>query len=402
MPPKSKVKRKRSAVTKKTSNVAAIASLATYGGLATVLLGVGVVAKLRSEHKIPATLLKDIVSTGGGESTLLKAGKIQETMVMRRRLNDDGIFIMPTKRHSPTRGDDNVMRVLLYNIQQRPIPSEGLRHQIGLGHNERSLLSTVYLPTIVIGAFQDTDVVVICEAFTPSLRVELRKQFASLGFAYSTQVLGATTARAWTGGVIIFSKHVIEEASEHIFAASASSDKNAAKGVLYAQIRKGTTPYHIFATHLNASYGFHETTGVDKHDAGHKARMKQLEEMGDVIGAKRIQSGEAVIIAGDFNIDYHTERRKTDSAYAKMLEKLWANDGNNKNPGYSFDSQNNTLAKKTEGRQLLDYILYSHLEPKELQYVLGDNIKYRHMVNNQVLEEKDLSDHYSLYAKFTY
>lgn len=73
---------------------------------------------------------------------------------------------------------------------------------------------------------------------------------------------------------------------------TAGSSAHQAKGAGYARISLNRRNYHVFGTHL-------------QHNCSRRhldARRRQLRELGDFIHEKVGQSGEPVVVAGDFNV----------------------------------------------------------------------------------------------------
>ncbi len=261
--------------------------------------------------------------------------------------------------HTILQPDDKLLTILQYNIQQRPFVDNGIRSE----------LSTFYIPP-AIKQF-NADVVTVNEAFTAALRPRLVEEMKAIGYTYSTNVLGNSGGALWSGGVMIFSKYPFTTSKEHIFTHFASMDKNADKGVLYAQINKNGMKYNIFASHTNASYTFKDTR-LPLEDEGRRARsgeyqptteiqkLGQFTEIRDFIKEQKIPSNEPVIIIGDLNVDMLSEKWQANSEYDQMLQTLNAIHPKITGLPYTLNSAANEWANPEDGpKQYLDYILYS-------------------------------------------
>ena len=146
----------------------------------------------------------------------------------------------------------------------------------------------------------DIDVITFCEGFVTDARKNLIKKFKQLGWRYSTQVVTSpwiSTHPFSNGGVFIISKWPIVKESQFVFTSGTGSDKLAAKGVMYARIKKSTEKgdkiFNVFATHLQA---------WDTPE-GRKVRAQQMTELNKFMNHQKIPMNEPIFYAGDFNAD---------------------------------------------------------------------------------------------------
>ena len=191
---------------------------------------------------------------------------------------------------------------------------------------------------------QGHDAIVFVEAFSDSHR-ELILQRLLLEYPYQGRILGADTVGLQDGGVIILSKWSIEAEDQTIFNDRTGVDWFADKGVNYAQINKAGQLYHVFGTHLDSA-----------QNAGDRAiPTLQLRQMASFIKERSIGSGEAVLMAGDFNIDKNGDNGPFGSKYSRILTTL--NASQPPIEGFAFSTN--------PAGQWLDYVLYSngHLQP---------------------------------------
>lgn len=302
------------------------------GGVTAAAVGLAA----RRSHVTKADVLK-MVNALGGVEPVLRAGEALENLqweIPPARL----MFENPPRKS---------IRIVTYNIQQRPVFSEGLRHQMGAGHSARSRRSAVRMPAILMTEVSP-DVVVLQEAFTPSLRTVMRKQFAAFGLPYSTKVLNFDKARAWSGGVLILSRFPIVDESHYMFKTSEEEDQYAAKGVLHAKLRvpKLGKLISIFGTHLNASYAGRHV----ENDLGSIARAAQVGELAAFMKRENATVDVPVVLAGDMNFDSKMEEIPGQIFVAERVLL------DSRSPKFSYDPTKNNLVKVPhEGRQLYDY-----------------------------------------------
>lgn len=245
---------------------------------------------------------------------------------------------------------------------------------------------------------------------SPIARRALIKNFKKIGYLYHTTVANRSLTKAWSSGVIVFSKYPIEETKDLQDTVKGTIRSNpdvmAAKEAQYVKNIKDGVSYNIFATHPNASYIFNQDTGVPLHDIGREIKKVQLKELKRFIDAQEISPHEPVIIAGDMNFDMITEQKQSpqNNEYAYMLEVLNVTDPEKIGHPYTFDNQTNEWTK--HGRRYLDYVLYSnaHRKPKRAMIEIIC-LKTQGVIKCEKGKEgsyRDLSDHYPVIADFIF
>jgi len=296
------------------------------------------------------------------------------------------------------------LKVMSYNIQQLGFPE-----WLGNFFEKRRLEK---IPETILSMPEQPDVIVFQEVFTDTAYQYLREHLLT-AYPYATAV-GAKSCSpsVWhsisdncdearlkaNSGVFILSRWPIAEKHSYIYNSyrvSYTFDFLAQKGAVYAKVIKDNSFYHIVGTHLQADGGSHDI------------RMAQLAEMKTWIDGFKINKNEAVILAGDFNVN-SLETTKT----ANMLShaNAWVNF--NAQGLASVSSSSNEYLKLIYGEQkekILDYILYrvDHLQPinePELQVLnfksekawIGERI----FSANVILQ--DLSDHYPVLIAFEF
>jgi len=354
------------------------------------------------------------------------------------KANDCSVFGMSFLKFSD-RGDGN--RCIVGNKVLCKVPKKTLKHAMADANNQFNVLSynifdrpfivshdgqlerTCRVPGEIfkqIGANHHIDIMVIQEAFTNGCNPgsELRTLFAYYGFPYSTATVDKSTSLS-NGGIFIVSKWPIEFSEQQVFKSCTGSDCLAAKGVVYARInkkvanQKSTITYHVFGTHFNAWEGKKQV----------KIRLEQAGEVMALINKQRILTTEAVIIAGDLNVD-KLAGADSQSELTGVLNAMHGGIPEMIGDQYlTTDPVNNPLALKSESTpQWLDYVLYStqHLKPIEssLQSIVLHAAKpfkacmeaklqfdYVYPASswcNKTTPLVDLSDHYPVLGKFKY
>ncbi|RHY28314.1 hypothetical protein DYB32_006073 [Aphanomyces invadans] len=245
----------------------------------------------------------------------------------------------------------------------------------------------------------DLDIVVFCEVFDAGAKIVLATEMKRRGFLYETRNAGARrggfNAKAINSGVFAMSKYPLEHYDELLFgAAAAADDKVADKGAIYVQMKKRGEVIHVVGTHMQAW----ET------DAAVAARDKQLKMLAAWVDSKKIPKRDAVVYAGDFNID------SASAEFDTMVTTLKAT-----NPQtiagtseYSFDPFTNVLAstgKSSGGKQeRLDYVMVGteHRQPTS-SWTQVIPLKVDHGWEDKALYDTivtDLSDHFPVLSEF--
>jgi endonuclease/exonuclease/phosphatase family metal-dependent hydrolase len=251
------------------------------------------------------------------------------------------------------------------------------------------------------------DVVVFCEAFCATAREVLVKGMKEQGFLFETKVVGegasVSNKKAIDGGCFAMSRYPLEHFEELTFGAAAvGDDRMADKGAIYFQVRVGDHEIvHVFGTHLQA---WESKVAV-------AARLTQLRSLRDFIDSKKISPLDAVLVAGDLNVDACGEQSR--SEYETMLELLLAQDPPLKDSSskFSFDPLTNQLAVgglSSGGRtERLDYVLTArhHRVPTESSAEivrLKATKEWTLPTGSEGEELVDLSDHYPVVCELQY
>lgn len=145
------------------------------------------------------------------------------------------------------------------------------------------------------------DIVVLNEVFHKS-RDELLSSLET--WKYQSKVVSSTFTPE-TSGVFILSKTPILDESSIVFSSSKHWDYLASKGVTYIKTKIRGVITHVFATHMQATYG-------DNNDEKYNiVRRDQIREMINFKNSINIKLKDLVIFAGDFNIPIGTEEYKS-------------------------------------------------------------------------------------------
>lgn len=216
--------------------------------------------------------------------------------------------------------------------------------------------------------FQGKDVVVLQEAFDNSSSDALKANAADR-YPHQTPVMGRSkdgwdaTGGAYSsvtpedGGVTVLSKWPIQRKEQYVYKDACGSDAFSNKGFVYTQLDVNGTKVHVVGTHAQST-----DPGCGSGEAA-ATRAQQFKEMDAFLDAKNILAGEQVIVAGDLNVDSHSDE------YASMLADggFAPADGRSGHP-YSFDTQDNSIASERypdDPREDLDYVLHrkGHARP---------------------------------------
>jgi hypothetical protein len=155
--------------------------------------------------------------------------------------------------------------------------------------------------------------------------------------------------------------------------------------VIHAKVNKLGNPYHIFATHTQSS----------DDDVNRNARKAQLQEMGDYIRSLNIPANEAVIMAGDFNVN--KIGLPEDRDYLEAI--LGATEPENKGHNLSYDANTNNWAEQP----YLEYLDYTLSANDNLQPTTSyQEIFAPRKTIDALWGEWDISDHYAARGIFTY
>lgn len=289
---------------------------------------------------------------------------------------DDNIeYILKGTYVTPSSARANEFNVLAYNIYMRPTLL------FINGQSRRAEL----LPAQLKGY----DCIVFSEAFDGAVRKKLLAGLRA-DYPHATRILDPKLRgfKIENGGVIILSRHPIEAEDQKGFPVSAGSDKLAAKGVLYARIKKAGRRYHVFGSHTNA----------EKSKAA--VRAKQFAVIKAFIDSKKIPRTEAVIIAGDLNVDMVGSKAE----YAAMLKALNASHPRPTGHRFTFDPKINKVADAGPS-EYLDYVLFSnaHLRPttsfNEVRMIRAAS-EWKSFPTDKA--KWDLSDHFAVFGRFVF
>lgn len=105
-------------------------------------------------------------------------------------------------------------------------------------------------------------------------------------------------------GLVIMSKYRIVESDFRPFRFSMLPDSLSYKGVLYAKILINKKFVHVFTSHLQSK---HPTNDSGRYLAYRHVRRSQLIELRNFVDEKLDNKNEAVVIAGDLNVDGREE-----------------------------------------------------------------------------------------------
>jgi len=278
--------------------------------------------------------------------------------------------------------------------------------------------------------FKDIDLFVFNELFDTACYDIISKTMTANGLCYRTDILGAKVLNSnlrlhallskhrfvWcSGGVAIFSRHPIVSSTSHIFdgrEVSTNSDALALKGFVYVKVevdvgRQHRKPVHVIGTHLQSG---HELVAAN-------CRVLQAKRIQAYVHQLKIPATEAVIIAGDLNVDGQSLQHEE---WMTLTNALNAAPVANYHE-ITFDPAANSLVGRDGDLTIppcrLDHCLYSklHLKPFPLlsftevirpiipngeSIAIGNNKMMRRDMKK--MDTTDLSDHYPVLAQFSF
>lgn len=310
---------------------------------------------------------------------------------------EDHIMTVPKPVRKPLQ-----LRVMVYNVWLMPSILSTFNEKLSpMGTQRAQAIPKCIAPL-------DVDVVIFCEAFCSTSREILVTGMKAQGYLYMTKVVGASaimsTKKVIDGGVFAMSKYPIDHYQELTFGATATGDDRMSdKGVIYFQTRIGSEPVHVFGTHLQA---WETPVAVD-------ARKAQIKLVREFMDAMRISDQEAVVVAGDFNVN---KACLENDEYDDMLEVLGTTDPELV-PGtspFSFDPTTNKLSVDGPSSggitERLDYVMVAQsyrpvLESSSEVVPLKATKDWQAPPDDEELdtdEQLDLSDHYPVVSEFRF
>lgn len=251
------------------------------------------------------------------------------------------------------------------------------------------------------------DVVVLQELMDKKYRT-LVNQLMKEDFPY--QYGPTMDSKPLSGGTVIYSHWPILSKDSIIYKDCNKIDCGSAKGALYVQIKKGSTLYHIFGTHLQA------TEGISTAVADKAARERQFTQLLEFIKKQDIAKNQAVTIVGDLNIDYQACFLKKDcEEYQKTIQSI-----NKDYPAWDnidvvpFGSDpNKNLMNTDSDAEMEDYVVpvsIGYLAPTtqrtHIRVIREPAIPMMYDGGTQLLHnpfgDLDLSDHFMLESMLSY
>jgi len=319
------------------------------------------------------------------------------------------------------RGDAaNKLFVLNWNIFARPylVSHDAQRERLA------------HIPRAIAGINRGkVDVIVFEEAFLTGVeRRQLLRNLRRAGFPHATNVT-TKVGKLTNGGVFIASRWPIVRKAHHVYKNCTGSDCLAAKGVVYARVRKRigrmSRDYHVFGTHMQAWPGAKES----------RLRVLQARELARFVASRRV-GRQAAIIAGDLNANLIGQRRHANAVLRAFGGILPRRVGRyqytahpSSNPLVGISGGADKCSKQYERRgtcpccpnEFLDYVVPSgrHLRPLRSTYqilrpkarpfpaCMSAKVQPHHVEPfspfcKKTKSVRDLSDHYPVLGSFFY
>ena len=277
-------------------------------------------------------------------------------------------YVLQLHDKKPTIGPGNEFSLLSYNIWATTI--------FGSKKVDSRLTE---MPAVMSGY----DVLVLTEVFDPIRTSKLLKQLSKEYSFTSSEMF--KLGKIMQSGTRILTPWPVEAEKSLKYTNCSGIQCAATRGVIYTRINKQGYIYHVFATHTQSS----------DDDTNRTARLAQLEEMGEFIREQNIPADEAVILAGDFNVNKIGLPGDRD----QMAYILNATEPENKGHNLSFDSNTNNWAEKP----YLEYLDYSLTGNDNLQPIsASQEIFAPRVLTKSLWGNWDLSDHYAARGYFIY
>lgn len=277
-------------------------------------------------------------------------------------------YVLQENDNKPALGTANQLNVLSYNIWATTIFGS---KKVDTRLDEMPAMMANY------------DVLVLTEVFDDITTKEL---FAKLRAEYPYQTADVfKVGKIMGSGTRILSRWPFTLEDDFNFNPCDGIQCAATRSVIYAQINKQGNPYHVFATHTQSS----------DDDVNRSARLAQLDEMGEYIRSLNIPADEAVIMAGDFNVN--KIGLPEDRDYLENV--LAATEPENRGHNYTYDANTNAWAEQP----YMEYLDYTLTANNNLQPTSAYQEAFAPRVTIDALwGEWDLSDHYPVRGIFTY
>lgn len=285
-------------------------------------------------------------------------------------LKDGGklTYVLQEEDKKPKIGTANQFNVLSYNIWATTIFGS---KKVGTRLDE--------MPAVMAGY----DALVLTEVFDDIATASLLKQLRTEYPYQSSEIFKA--GKIMKSGTRILSRWPFVLEDNFKYNPCEGIQCAATRGVIHARINKQGSPYHVFATHTQSS----------DDDVNRAARLAQLDEMGEYIRGLNIPADEAVIMAGDFNVNKIDLPEDRDT----MESTLGATEPTNTGHNLSYDADTNTWAEQPY-HEYLDYTLTANdnLQPTTAY----QEIFAPRSTKDALWGEWDISDHYAARGIFTF
>jgi hypothetical protein len=229
---------------------------------------------------------------------------------------------------------------------------------------------------------QGYDVIVFSEVFGATCRDQL---MAALRSQYPFQsALVDRAGNVLSGGVKIISRYPIATQDIYIYPDCSSDNCFSNKGFAYVEIIKQGRSFHVLGTHTNAYNGTTDRA----------VRLVQLGQMGSYLNGRNISAGDAVVYAGDLNVDKYA----TPTDYQQMLGLLNTAAPNYIGQPFTFDPTINVNGSGTQ--EYLDYVLPDLRYRAPVESV--NTVRVFRSLNTDIWKRRDLSDHFAVSGVMRY
>ncbi|PAA88849.1 hypothetical protein BOX15_Mlig017582g1 [Macrostomum lignano] len=304
---------------------------------------------------------------------------------------------------------NNELVVAVYNVDELSFSEE---HN---GQTER----TCHIPRALLSKYPDLDVIILVGLFVGGCMqngqskppITMGLMLTNYGFGQASTIVGESTRgiTETNGGVVIVSRWPMISTREHVFANYAGLDRFIERGAVYGGINKHGVIYHVVGTQLQS--------GVDKENI----RLEQAKEVANFISELELPSSHPVIISGDFQTDYLSDKPAAEKLFNTMFASTMP--AIVSEVRVNVDYQSNDLVEPGKNDQeWRDYALFSnrHLPAdqatletslftadKDIRYCTSAVMQPTYVSAGAMTcasdkTTKQLSDHYPIIGRFTF
>jgi endonuclease/exonuclease/phosphatase family metal-dependent hydrolase len=285
---------------------------------------------------------------------------------------DDIHYVVHNKNVVEPASAANEFKVLTYNVWALPVISSNTCARFD------------ELATNLAGY----DAITLQEIFDNDCRTRFLAK-VSAAFPYQSRLVDIPSNILLNGGTMVLSRWPIMAEDTIVFDRCVGDDCLANKGANYVQVLKNGKVYHLSNTHAPST----------DSDAAREMRFYALGKIRTMLDSKRIPASDALLIAGDMNINKY----KFPDDYARMQSILRATAPVSTGYPYTFDAAVNVNATSMLSGGTTEYLDYLLVANDNRQPVRRENnVRILRTLRDDLWYVRDLSDHFPVAGLFTY